>query len=64
MSLTDRNKQAIDLYLGRDEKSQGNGTASWRAVYATRTKDAAAAAWSRMLRMMRLGRIWSVGRRY
>lgn len=48
--LTDRNRRAIDLYLGRDEKFQGNGTASWREVYRPRSKNAAAAAWSRMLR--------------
>lgn len=48
--LTDRNRRAIDLYLGREEEFLGNGTACWQAVYGTRSRNAAAASWSRMLR--------------
>jgi hypothetical protein len=48
--LTDRNRRAIDLYLGREEEFLGNGTACWQAVYGTRSRSTAAASWSRMLR--------------
>ena len=38
------------MYLGSNPKFQGNGTACWQEVYGSNNKNAAAAAWSRMLR--------------
>lgn len=50
MSLTDRNKRAIDLYLTPGSGCEGNGTAAWQRVYETKNRTSAWNGWSRMIR--------------
>lgn len=49
--LTEKNKQAIDVYLGAGSpEAKGNGTRAWQEVYGTKRENTAAMAWSRMIR--------------